>query len=357
MGKTVIRTDALMKPIAHFSHGMRIGHEIHLGATAGTDPNRRLVGIPPGLTDARAQADRMYRNMKLALELLGGGLGDVVRLKVYVTDWRDLGACEEAYAAHFQSGHPSRVTVGTWGFPLPHAVIEAELTAVVGRPGDQRHVVAGADDLKQALSRLANLLADSGVNASEVVKVTVTLADLRDYAAFEHLYLGLFKPPYPARTVTQAPLCEAARRVEIEAVAIAGGGKAIEPSGLHRQRGAASAAILAGDHLFVSAQPGLDEKGRVAAGADDQARAAWRRIQAILAAAGMQAGDVLRTNNWLTDWRSYTAFNEGYGEFVEPPYPPRTTVIGGILEPQSLLQIEAQAHRQGRSATVLECNA
>jgi enamine deaminase RidA (YjgF/YER057c/UK114 family) len=85
--------------------------------------------------------------------------------------------------------------------------------------------------------------------------------------------------------------------------------------------------------------------------------AAWRRIHAILAEAGLQPGDVVRTNNWLTDWRSYKAFNAGYGEFVEPPYSPRATVIGGLLEAQALVQIEALAHRDGRNATVLESNA
>src|SRR3954469_19282929 len=119
MGKTVIHTDALMVPIAAFSHGLRVGDEIHLGATAGTDAKRRLVGTP------RAEADQMYRNMKLALGLLGGRLGDVARLKIFLPDWRDLDACEEAYGEHFRSSHPSRATVGSWGFPLPSALIEA----------------------------------------------------------------------------------------------------------------------------------------------------------------------------------------------------------------------------------------
>jgi hypothetical protein len=60
------------------------------------------------------------------------------------------------------------------------------------------------------------------------------------------------------------------------------------------------------------------------------------------------------SNNWLVDWRSYKAFNTGYADFVQPPYPPRATVIGGILEPEALVQIEALAHRDAHFATVLE---
>ena len=113
MPRNIIRTDALMTPIAHFSHGLRVGDEVHLGATAGTDAARRLAGSEPGLTDARAQAEQMYRNMKLALELLGGRMDDVVRLKSYITDWRDLSGCEAAYGKYFAASRPSRSMVAT----------------------------------------------------------------------------------------------------------------------------------------------------------------------------------------------------------------------------------------------------
>jgi enamine deaminase RidA (YjgF/YER057c/UK114 family) len=351
MARTVLRTAELMKPIAHFSHGLRVGDEIHLGATAGTDAQRRLVGAAAGLPDAHAQADRMYRNMKLALELLGGRIEDTARLKTYIVDWRDFAACEEAYRSHFRSPEPMRSCVATWGFPLPFAVVEAELTAMVGRSSSAQYCVAGGEDASQALAALIR-----EVRPADVVKLTITLADLREYPAFEEGFTRIFKPPYPARTITAAPLSAPARRVEIEAVAVAGGGEPVEGRGLYRLPGAASAAVLAGPHLYLSAQPGLDDKGHCLPGVEAQARAAWRRIYAILEAAGMEASDVLRTNNWLTDWRAYQAFNAGYGEFVRPPYPPRATVIGELLEPRALVQIEALAHREGRNATVLESN-
>ena len=117
MAKKLVSTDRLMVPIAHFSLGQRVGNEIHLGATAGTDPSRRLAGSAPGLTDIRAQTDLMYHNMAIALELLGGSMNDVVRVKGYITDWRDLKAYNEVYTQHFKAPMPSRTTVGTWGFP------------------------------------------------------------------------------------------------------------------------------------------------------------------------------------------------------------------------------------------------
>jgi 2-iminobutanoate/2-iminopropanoate deaminase len=354
MARKIIRTDALMTPIAHFSHGLRVGNEIHLGATAGTDAYRRLAGSEPGRTDAGAQADQTYRNMKLALELLGGRLEDVVRLKSYITDWRDLSACEAAFSKYFPRSQPSHSMVATWGFPLPFAVIEAELTAVVEREGEYHYAVGAGEDPQSALSGLMSILADGSLAARDVVKVTVTLSDLRDYPKFEEAFTRAFRPPYPARTVSIAPLLDPRARVELESIACRGGGEPVAGRGFPRATGTASPGMLAGQHLFMGAQWGLERDGRMAIGVEAQARAAWRRIEAILDEAGMSRDHIVRTNNWLTDWRSYGAFNVGYGAFVEAPYPPRTTVIGGLVDPLALVQIEPLAHRDGWNATVLE---
>lgn len=356
MARTIIRTDALMTPIAHFSHGLRIGNEIHLGATAGTDAHRQLAGSQPGRTDAGAQADQMYRNLKLALELLGGRLEDVVRLKSYITDWRDASACEAAYRKYFPRTQPSHSLVATWGFPLPFAVIEAELTAVVESEGQYHYSVSAGEDAEQALSRLLSMLAAAGMAPRDIVKLTVTLADVREYPKFEEAFIRAFRPPYPARTVTMAPLSGPGMRVELESIAFRGGGEPVAGRGFPRATGTASPGMLAGEHLFIGALWGQERDGRMASGVEAQARAAWRRIEAILDEAGMSREHVVRTNNWLTDWRSYDAFNAGYGAFVQAPYPPRATVIGGLLDPLALVQIEPLAHRGGCNATVLESN-
>jgi peptide/nickel transport system substrate-binding protein/2-iminobutanoate/2-iminopropanoate deaminase len=357
VAKRIIRTDDLMVPIAHFSHALRVGNEIHLGATAGTDRTRRLAGALPGLADARAQADQMYRNMKLALGLLGAKMEDVVRLKVYLSDWRDHPGCDEAYAGHFLRGRPSRSVVGSWGFPLPFAVVEAELTAVVGGSSACRYDCAMGEDPLKALAHLSATLGHAGFGLRDVVSLNVTLADPRDHAALEAAFARVLAPPYPARTVSAAPLADPRMRVALEATAVRGGGEPVEAPGVEPWPGAASQAMLAGAHLFISGQPGIEAGGRMADGVAAQTRAAWRRIDAILRAASMERAQLVRTNNWLTDWRGYRDFNAAYGEFVEPPYPPRATVLAGLVPPAAEVQIEAIAHRGGGEATVLDAGA
>lgn len=391
MAKTLVSTDRLMVPIAHFSLGQRVGNEIHLGATAGTDPSRRLAGLAPGLTDIGAQTDLMFRNMAIALELLGGSMRDVVRVKGYVTDWRDFKTYNEVYTRYFKAPMPSRATVGTWGFPLPFAVIEVELTAIVGMErrfpvipalpqpagpyaqagvacgGHHFGVVVGKDktgrivegiasQTERALANLEVTLKASAMSLKDVVMVTVTLADIRDYPAFDAVFRSVFSPPYPARTVSGAPLADPEMRVEIETIAVAGGGSPVAGRGVLPQPGAASPAMLAGEHLYISAQPGLAADGSMPRGVEAQTRAAWQRIEAILAEAGMHVTDIVRTNNWLTDWRGYAGFNAGFGDFVVPPFPPRATVIGALADPRACVQVEAAAHRRGRDSVVIDVN-
>jgi 2-iminobutanoate/2-iminopropanoate deaminase len=200
------------------------------------------------------------------------------------------------------------------------------------------------------------MLAAAGMAPRDIVKLTVTLADVREYPKFEEAFIRAFRPPYPARTVTMAPLSGPGMRVELESIAFRGGGEPVAGRGLPRATGTASPGMLAGEHLFIGALWGQERDGRMASGVEAQARAAWRRIEAILDEAGMSREHVVRTNNWLTDWRSYGAFNAGYGAFVQAPYPPRATVIGGLLDPLALVQIEPLAHRGGCNATVLESN-
>ena len=112
----------------------------------------------------------------------------------------------------------------------------------------------------------------------------------------------------------------------------------------------ASPAMLAGDTLYVSGQDGTMR----GANCEAQTRGAWDKINALIAAAGFPPDSVLRTNNVLTDWRNYAGFNTGYGANVRSPYPPRATVLGGLLDHSALVQIEAIAHRKGSDASIVQ---
>lgn len=385
MPKRVIASDRLMQPIAHFSHGARVGTTVHLGAAAGVDATRRLAGTTVGVGDMTAQADRMFDNLRIALEALGGAWHQVVRVKTYLVDWRDLPAYNAVYARQFKAPYPAASTVGTWGFPLPQILLETELVACIdaaerriagtlrvpagptsnggvragglhyctAAPVDGRGAVPEPFDAsaqaERALRNLAKLLEQGELRLQDVVMLTVSLADLRVLPAFDEAFRKFFRPPYPARSVVGVPLERPSQLVEVESIAASGGGQPVAPTADPVPPVMASPGMLAGDWLFVSAQASGDEPDT-----ERQTRRAWERIAATLAAAGLTLEDVVRTNNILTDWRLYAGFNAGYGAFVNRPYPPRATVHATLADPRACVQIEAIAHRQGRDAAVLE---
>lgn len=74
---------------------------------------------------------------------------------------------------------------------------------------------------RAVLERIAAVLADCGARMSDVVRVTVWLADLADFAAFNQEYAKHFAGALPARSTVQAVLYKGAK-VEIEVQAWAG---------------------------------------------------------------------------------------------------------------------------------------
>ena len=52
----------------------------------------------------------------------------------------------------------------------------------------------------QVLENVRHILEEAGAGMEHVVKVSVYLADLADFAAFNEVYAKFFTPPYPVRT-------------------------------------------------------------------------------------------------------------------------------------------------------------
>lgn len=71
------------------------------------------------------------------------------------------------------------------------------------------------------LRRIADALSECGANMSQVVKATIWLADLNDFAAFNQEYEKHFIDGLPARSCVQASLYKDAK-VEIEVLAYLG---------------------------------------------------------------------------------------------------------------------------------------
>lgn len=77
-----------------------------------------------------------------------------------------------------------------------------------------------AEQTDLVLRNIGSILEDLGLGYRDVVKTTVFLADIRDYATMNGVYQGYFDAEPPARSAIQAGHLPAPQfKVEIEAIA------------------------------------------------------------------------------------------------------------------------------------------
>ena len=82
-------------------------------------------------------------------------------------------------------------------------------------------LVAGgiAEQTEQVIANLKAVLAAAGTDLARVVKTTVFLADMNEFASMNAVYEQHFTAPYPARSTVQVARLPRDVRVEIEVLA------------------------------------------------------------------------------------------------------------------------------------------
>jgi len=77
-----------------------------------------------------------------------------------------------------------------------------------------------AAQTERVLQNLAGVLRANGMDFSNVVKTTVFLTDLANFAAMNEVYARYFGAPFPARSTIQVAGLPKGAQVEIEAIAV-----------------------------------------------------------------------------------------------------------------------------------------
>ena len=75
------------------------------------------------------------------------------------------------------------------------------------------------EQTKQSLLNAKAILEIAGLNLSNVVKTTVFLADMGDFAAMNEVYAQFFSAPFPARSAVAVKTLPKGALVEIECIA------------------------------------------------------------------------------------------------------------------------------------------
>ena len=76
------------------------------------------------------------------------------------------------------------------------------------------------EQTRQSLTNAQNILKEAGTDLSHVVKTTVYLSDIANFAPMNEVYAEFFTEPYPARSAVAVKDLPKGALVEIEVVAV-----------------------------------------------------------------------------------------------------------------------------------------
>lgn len=109
--------------------------------------------------------------------------------------------------------------------PYSQAVEAGNILYVSGQlPIDPATGEFVSDDIwdltRRSLTNIQNILTQAGLTMQNVVKTTVMLADIDDFAAMNEVYAEFFSDPYPARSAFAVRTLPKNSRIEIECIAV-----------------------------------------------------------------------------------------------------------------------------------------
>lgn len=108
--------------------------------------------------------------------------------------------------------------------PYSQAIRTGNLVFVSGQlpvdPSTGNFAEGGIKELtRQSLLNVQHILEEAGTDMAHVVKTTVFLADMADFADMNEVYAQFFEAPFPARSAVAIKTLPKNARVEIECVA------------------------------------------------------------------------------------------------------------------------------------------
>ncbi len=106
-----------------------------------------------------------------------------------------------------------------------------------------------------------------------------------------------------------------------------------------------SRAVRAGDFIFITGQvPMRDGKQMTDDSIEDQTRACLESLRQILAEAGCDLGDVVKSMVWLKKREDFPGFNAVYSEYFPSEPPTRSALVSEFLI-DILVEIECVAYK------------
>ena len=107
---------------------MKVGDTVYLSGQIPLVP--QTIQLVEG--EMGAQIRQVFDNLQAVAAAAGGGLADIVKLNIYLTDLSHFPLVNEIMAAYFNEPYPARAAIGVASLPKG-AAVEADAVMVVGQ--------------------------------------------------------------------------------------------------------------------------------------------------------------------------------------------------------------------------------
>jgi reactive intermediate/imine deaminase len=126
MTRLIISTPHAPAAIGTYSQAVRTGETVYLSGQIALDP--QTMQLRDGI---EAQIVQVFENLKAVCEASGGGLKDIVKLNIFLTDLGHFALVNEIMARYFVQPYPARAAVGVASLPRG-ALVEMDGVVVLG---------------------------------------------------------------------------------------------------------------------------------------------------------------------------------------------------------------------------------
>ncbi|HAD09053.1 MAG TPA: reactive intermediate/imine deaminase [Porticoccaceae bacterium] len=124
--RAVISTDLAPAAIGTYSQAIKVHNTVYLSGQIPLVPDT-MVLISDDISE---QIEQVFRNLKAVCEAAGGGLNNIVKLNIFLTDLSHFATVNEIMARCFDAPYPARAAIGVKALPRD-ALVEMDGIMVV----------------------------------------------------------------------------------------------------------------------------------------------------------------------------------------------------------------------------------
>ena len=110
--RSVISTSNAPAAIGTYSQAVKAGNTVYLSGQIPLDPSTMTLAV--GIEN---QIEQVFKNLSAVAEASGGGLKDIVKLNIFLTDLSHFALVNETMAKYFSQPYPALAAIGINSLP------------------------------------------------------------------------------------------------------------------------------------------------------------------------------------------------------------------------------------------------